>query len=325
MSELNEPQEDTGSDIAVVGMACRFPGAPDVETFWANLRDGVESIRHFTPEELAELGVPPEVSGQPGFVPAGAPIDDPEGFDHRFWGYSPREAALLDPQQRLFLETAWAALEHAGHTTSDRSGTVGVYAGMGLSTYLLYNLLDHPDISDSDTQLAMLGNDKDFLSSRVSYHLDLRGPSMTVQTGCSTSLVAAHLACDSLLSYQCDLALVGGSTVVLPERTGYVHVPGGTASSDGRCRAFDAAGDGTVFGSGAGVLALKRLDDALEDGDTVYAVIKASAVNSDGANRVGFTAPSLDGQAEVVLRAQKIADVDPRTVTYVETHGTATK
>ncbi|MFJ6556519.1 amino acid adenylation domain-containing protein [Streptomyces luteogriseus] len=325
MSELNEPAEDTGSDIAVVGMACRFPGAPDVETFWANLRDGVESIRHFTPEELAELGVPPEVSGQPGFVPAGAPIDDPEGFDHRFWGYSPREAALLDPQQRLFLETAWAALEHAGHTTSDRSGTVGVYAGMGLSTYLLYNLLDHPDISDSDTQLAMLGNDKDFLSSRVSYHLDLRGPSMTVQTGCSTSLVAAHLACDSLLSYQCDLALVGGSTVVLPERTGYVHVPGGTASSDGRCRAFDAAGDGTVFGSGAGVLALKRLDDALEDGDTVYAVIKASAVNSDGANRVGFTAPSLDGQAEVVLRAQKIADVDPRTVTYVETHGTATK
>ncbi|MGW0943108.1 amino acid adenylation domain-containing protein [Streptomyces sp. NPDC002623] len=325
MSELNEPAEDPGSDIAVIGMACRFPGAPDVETFWANLRDGVESIRHFTPEELADLGVPPEVSGRPGFVPVGAPIEDPEGFDHRFWGYSPREAALLDPQQRLFLETAWAALEHAGHTSSDQAGTVGVYAGMGLSTYLLYNLLDHPDIGDSDTQLAMLGNDKDFLSSRVSYHLDLRGPSMTVQTGCSTSLVAAHLACDSLLSYQCDLALVGGSTVVLPERTGYVHVPGGTASSDGRCRAFDAAGDGTVFGSGAGVLALKRLSDAVADGDTVYAVIKASAVNSDGANRVGFTAPSLDGQAEVVLRAQKIADVDPSTVSYIETHGTATK
>lgn len=324
MGELYEPAEDDGADIAVVGMACRFPGAPDVETFWSNLSEGVESIRHFTPEELAALGVPPEVSGQPGFVPAGAPIEDPEGFDHRFWGYSPREAALLDPQQRLFLETAWAALEHAGHVSSDQAGTIGVYAGMGLSTYLLYNLLNHPEVSDSDSQLAMLGNDKDFLSSRVSYHLDLRGPSMTVQTGCSTSLVATHLACDSLLSYQCDLALVGGSTVVLPERTGYVHVPGGTASSDGRCRAFDAAGDGTVFGSGAGVLALKRLSEAREDGDTVYAVIKASAVNSDGANRVGFTAPSLDGQAEVVLRAQKVGEVDPSTVTYVETHGTAT-
>ncbi|MGV9883859.1 amino acid adenylation domain-containing protein [Streptomyces sp. NPDC003006] len=317
--------EDHGADIAIIGMACRFPGASDLETFWSNLRDGVESIRHFTPEELIGLGVPAEVSGRAGFVPAGSPVDDPEAFDHRFWGYSPREAALLDPQQRLFLETAWTALEHAGYTSAGHHGMIGVYAGMGLSTHLLYNLLHHPDIRESDTQLAMLGNDKDFLSSRVSYHLDLRGPSMTVQTGCSTSLVAAHLACDSLLSYQCDLALVGGSTVVLPERTGYVHVPGGTASSDGHCRAFDAAGDGTVFGSGAGVIALKRLSEALDDGDTVYAVIKASAVNSDGANRVGFTAPSLDGQAEVVLRAHRIADVAPSTISYIEAHGTATE
>ncbi|WP_341716417.1 amino acid adenylation domain-containing protein [Micromonospora sp. FIMYZ51] len=325
MTSVPPVPEDNAADIAVVGLACRFPGADDVETFWTNLCAGVESIRNFDPAELAALGVPPEIVGAPNFVPAGAPIEGVDSFDHRFWGYSPREAALLDPQQRHFLETAWAAIEHAGYHPADHPGMIGVYAGMGLSTYLLYTLLNHPEVGESDAQLAMLGNDKDFLSSRVSYHLDLRGPSMAVQTGCSTSLVATHLACEALLSYQCDLALAGGSSMVMPERTGYLHVPGGTASSDGRCRAFDAAGDGTVFGSGAGVVVLKRLADALDDGDTVYAVIKGSAVNSDGANRVGFTAPSLEGQAEVVLRAQAVAGVDPATVSYIEAHGTGTK
>lgn len=313
------------NDIAIVGLAGRFPGAPDATAFWDNLCAGTESIRSFSEEELRELGVPAGTVASPGYVGAGAQVDGVDEFDHRFWGYSPREAALMDPQQRLFLQTAWHALEHAGYDPQRHEEPIGVYAGTGLSTYLLFNLVRNPQLSDSDAQMTMLGNDKDFLSTRTSYHLDLRGPSMSVQTGCSTSLVATHLACDALLSYQCDTALAGGVCVVLPERTGYVHFPGSTASSDGHCRAFDADGDGTVFGSGVGVLVLKRLSDALEAGDTVYAVIKGSAVNNDGANRVGFTAPGVDGQAEVIVRALRVAEVDPADVSYVEAHGTATR
>lgn len=313
------------NDIAVVGFACRFPGASDAGAFWSNLRGGVESIQRFSAEQLVQWGVPAELSSRPDFVPVGAPLIDVELFDHRFWGYSPREAALIDPQQRLFLETTWAAVENAGHDPYSHSGMVGVYAGVGLSTYLLFHLAHNPGVTGAEAQLAMLGNDKDFLSARASYHLNLSGPSIAVQTGCSTSLVATHLACEGLLSYQCDLALAGGASVLPPERTGYLHVPGGTASSDGHCRAFDERGDGTVFGSGVGVVALKRLSDAAADRDTIYAVIKGSAVNNDGANRVGFTAPSVQGQAEVIARAQRVADVDADSINYVEAHGTATK
>jgi amino acid adenylation domain-containing protein len=315
----------SGIEVAIVGMAGRFPGAPDIGTFWQNLCAGVESIRSYTPEELDALGVDPADYSRPDFVTAGAQVDDVERFDYRFWGYSPREAALMDPQQRLFLETCWEAMEHSGHGGTSENGLVGVYAGMGLSTYLVFNLRGNPAVSASDEQLVMLGNDKDFLCTRVAYHLDLRGPCITVQTGCSTSLVATHLAVDGLLSYQCDLALAGGVCVVLPQRTGYLHHPGSTASSDGHCRAFDARGDGTVFGSGAGVLVLKRLQDALDQGDTVYAVIKGSAVNNDGAQRAGFTAPGVEGQAEVIVRALNVADVAPGDISYVEAHGTGTR
>jgi len=313
------------NDIAIVGLAGRFPGASDVDTFWANLCAGTESIRRFTDEELLALGVPSDLLGRPDFVKAAPVLDDVAGFDHAFWGYSPREAELMDPQQRLFLQTAWASLEHAGYDPLTYPGLIGVFGGMGLSTYLLFNLAGNPAVRESDTPLAMLGNDKDFLSTRVSYHLNLRGPSITIQSGCSTSLVAAHLACDSLLNFQCDMALAGGATIAVPQRTGYLYVPGGTASPDGHCRAFDADAGGTLFGSGVGVVVLKRLADAIEQRDTVYAVIKGSAVNNDGVNKVGFTAPSIEGQAEVVVRAQHVADVDPATIGYIETHGTATK
>jgi amino acid adenylation domain-containing protein len=316
---------DSGNEIAVVGMAGRFPGAPDIDTFWRNLCDGVESIRTLTPEEIDRLEVDPARSGHPDFVAAGAQVEDVDRFDHLFWGYSPREAAFMDPQQRLFLETCWEAMEHSGHGRPGDAGLVGVYAGMGLSTYLVFNLRGNPAVTDADEQLVMLGNDKDFLCTRVAYHLDLRGPGITVQTGCSTSLVATHLAVDALVSYQCDTALAGGVCVVLPQRTGYVHHLGSTASSDGHCRAFDARGDGTVFGSGAGVLVLKRLQDALDHSDTIYAVIKGSAVNNDGAQRAGFTAPGVDGQAEVIARALNVANIDPADISYVEAHGTGTR
>ncbi len=309
---------------AVVGMAGQFPGAADINAFWHNLRDGVESVREFSPTELVDLGVDPAFAGSPDFVPYGATLDDIDAFDYGFWGYSPREAALIDPQQRLFLQVAWHALEHAGHDPLRYPGMIGVFAGMGLSTYLVFNLAGNAAVHDADTPLVMLGNDKDFLTTRTSYHLDLRGPSIAIQTGCSSSLVATHLACESLLSYQCDMAVVGGATVAVPQRTGYLHVPGGTASPDGHTRAFDAAAAGTVFGSGVGAVVLKRFSDALADRDTVYAVVRGSAVNNDGAKKIGFTAPRIDGQADVVLRAQQVADVNPRTVTYVETHGTAT-
>lgn len=316
---------ESSTDIAIVGMAGRFPGARNVDEFWANLCAGTESIQAFSEQELAELGVDQNQYRQPDFVPVGAPVAGADRFDHHFFGYSPREAALMDPQQRLFLETAWAALEHAGRRALDDTELVGVYAGTGLSTYLLFNLAGNPAVTGNDEQLAMLGNDKDFLCTRVSYHLNLRGPSITVQTGCSTSLVAAHLAVEGLLSYQCDTALVGGVSLVMPQRTGYLHHPGSTSSSDGHCRAFDADGDGTVFGSGVGVIVLRRLADALADGSVIYAVIKGSACNNDGSQRAGFTAPSVDGQAEVILRAQQVAEVSAADISYVEAHGTATR
>ncbi|MEN3615158.1 amino acid adenylation domain-containing protein [Plantactinospora sp. ZYX-F-223] len=312
-------------DIAIVGAAGRFPGASDLEQFWANISQGVESIRHFSDDELRGFGVPEESLRDPSFVRAAAIIDGADRFDHEFWGYSPREAQLMDPQQRVFLEVGWHALEHAGYNPHGYDGLIGVYAGMGMSTYLLFNLIGNPALTGADTTVAMLGNDKDFLSTRASYHLNLRGPSVTVQSGCSTSLVATHLACDALLSFQCDMALAGGSTIAVPQRTGYHFVPGGTASPDGRCRAFDADAAGTLFGSGVGIVVLKRMADALAAGDTIYAVIKGSAVNNDGSHKVGFTAPSVEGQAEVIVRAQHVADVDPVTIGYVEAHGTATK
>lgn len=313
------------TDVAVIGFSCRFPGASDPARFWTNLRDGVESIRRFEPDELIGLGVDPELVRHPSFVPAAPVLDQTDRFDDRYWGYSPREASLIDPQQRVFLEVATEAFEHAGHDPAGIDGLVGVYGGMGLSTYLLFHLATNPDLAPHEQTLAMLGNDKDFLCTRTAYHLGLTGPSVTVQSGCSTGLVAAHMACDGLLSHQCDVALVGGSTVMVPQRYGYLHAEGGTASADGHCRPFDADADGTLFGSGAGALVLRRLADAVDDGDTIYAVIRGSALNNDGSQKAGFTAPSIEGQSEVIVRALGVAGVDADSIDYVETHGTATR
>ncbi|XXY51129.1 SDR family NAD(P)-dependent oxidoreductase [Sorangium sp. So ce269] len=319
----SDPPEDS-FDIAVVGMACRLPGAQSVEDFWRVLREGVECIRPFSDEELLSRGVSREALGAEGFVKAGAVLDDIDRFDAAFFGYSPREAELMDPQHRLFLECAWEALERAA-CVPDAGRTVGVFAGAGLSTYLLYNLASRPDLFDADDSFQiMIGNDKDFLATRLSYLLDLRGPSVTVQTGCSTSLVAVHLACQGLLGYQCDVAIAGGAAVQVPQRTGYRYQPEGIASPDGHCRPFDADAGGTIFGSGVGVVVLKRLSDALADGDHIHAVIKGSAINNDGSAKLGYTAPSVEGQVEVITRAQSISGVSPDSIGLIEAHGTAT-
>ncbi|HEY6320578.1 MAG TPA: type I polyketide synthase, partial [Thermoanaerobaculia bacterium] len=311
--------------VAVIGMAARLPGAPDLEAFWHNLRDGVESVSRFSPQELADAGIEPALYEDPRYVAAAAVLPDIERFDAAFFGFNPREAELLDPQQRLFLECAWEALEDAGYDPPRIREAVGVYAGASMSTYLLANLYGQRALRRAvgDYQ-TMLGNDKDYLATRVSYKLGLRGPSMSVQTACSTSLVAVCLACQALLDEQCAMALAGGVSVRVPQRAGYLAEEGGILSPDGHCRAFDAAAQGTIGGNGAGVVVLKRLADALADGDPVRAVIRAAALNNDGAAKVGFTAPSLERQAAVVVMAQTLAGVGPDSVTYVEAHGTGT-
>lgn len=318
--------EMTGVEIAIVGMAGRFPDAPDVEAFWRNIRDGVESVRTFDDEALRARGVPAELLADPGYVRAGVVLEDMDRFDAGFFGYSPRDAEQLDPQQRLFLETAWQALEHAGYAGATPMLT-GVYAGSGASLYLLRHLLPAVDWRTSDVSSLlglMNGNDKDSLATRVAYKLDLRGPAVSVQTACSTSLAAVHLACRGLLNYEADMALAGGVWLNLLQEGGYRYQPGAILSPDGHCRAFDAEAAGTVLGSGAGIVVLKRLADALADGDTVHAVIKGSALNNDGAAKVGYTAPSVDGQAEAILAAQAMAGVSADSIGYVETHGTGT-
>lgn len=327
MTATNDNIEPEGDlDVAIVGIACRFPGAPDLAAFWELLRAGKEGIAFFTDEELAARGVPPSRRRTEGFVPAAPVIEDFDCFDAEFFGYSPADAALLDPQHRLFLQCAWHALENAGHGGGHGVGRVGVFAGTSLSTYLLFNLITRPEIAAADdTFPAMVANDKDFLSTRLSYHLGLQGPSLDIQTGCSTSLVATHIARQSLLTYQCDLALAGGVSIHMPQRTGYVHTPGGIGSVDGHCRAYDAAGSGTVFGSGVGVVALRRLSDALADGDPIFAILRGSAINNDGHRKVGFTAPSIDGQVEVIRHAMAVAGVEPGDIGFVEGHGTGTE
>ncbi|MBS0298535.1 MAG: SDR family NAD(P)-dependent oxidoreductase [Proteobacteria bacterium] len=315
-------------DIAVIGMACRFPGADDAESFWRNLRDGVESIRFFTDQELLERGVSAEALADPHYIKASAEITGVDGFDAAFFGYTPREAAETDPQHRLFLEVAWQALEDAGYDASRYAQQIGVYAGCGVNTYMMLNLLASDRMTDkrdiSALQGLMNGNNKDSMTTTVAYKLNLRGPGITVQTACSTSLASVHVACRGLLNYETDMALAGGSWVNLLHDKGYYYQPGAILSPDGHCRAFDAKAAGTVIGSGAGIVVLKRLADALADGDTIHAVIKGSAVNNDGSAKAGYTAPSVEGQAEVILAAQAIAGISADTISYVETHGTGT-
>ncbi len=327
---LNGPglSADAGLDIAIVGMAGRFPDAPDVETFWRNIRNGVESVRRFTEDELRHRGVPSEVLADPFYVRAAVPFEGMDRFDAEFFAYTPRDAEMLDPQHRIFLECAWSALEHAGYDPQRYAGSVGVYAGAGASVYLMRHLLN-PDRLAQGGQIADLlgllsGNVGDALCTRVAYKLNLRGPAVTVQTACSTSLAAVHTAVQALLGHECDMALAGGVSLNLLQADGYHFQPGAILSPDGHCRAFDAAAAGTVVGSGAGVVVLKRLEDAWRDGDTVHAVIKGSAANNDGADKVAFTAPSVSGQAAVIRAAQSVAGVSPQSIGYVEAHGTGT-
>ncbi|MFF8021488.1 amino acid adenylation domain-containing protein [Streptomyces sp. NPDC007896] len=312
--------------IAVVGMALRVPGASTPEQFWENVRNGVESIKFFTDEELLAAGVAAQDLADPAYVKAFGALEGVGDFDPRFFGFSPREAQMLDPQHRLFLECAWQALEHAGCPADPETTVTGVYAGVGESSYLHHNLLANEGLVERIGAFqSALGNDKDFMPTRVSYKLDLRGPSVSVQTGCSTSLVAVHLASQALINGECDVALAGGATVNALQQQGYRYEEGGVLSPDGHCRAFADDAGGAVPASGAGVVVLKRLDNALADGDVIHAVIRGTAINNDGSRKVGFTAPSIEGQADAVAEALSVAEVDPVTVTYVEAHGTGTR
>jgi acyl transferase domain-containing protein/aryl carrier-like protein len=313
-------------DIAVVGMSCRFPGAASPDAFWEDLRAGRERVTRLTDEELLASGVPHDLLRQPNYVKAGAFVDNLEMFDPVFFGFSPRDASIMDPQHRLLLECAWEALEHAGHDSQRFQGAIGVFAGCGMNTYLIRNILSNPTLVDElgFWLVRHLGNDKDFLTTRVSYCLDLKGPSVNIQTACSTSLVAIHAACQSLLNGECDMALAGGVTIENFAREGYLYEEGEILSPDGHCRAFARGSAGTVLGNGVGVVALRRLDDAVASGDTIHAVVKGSAVNNDGAGKVGFFAPSVDGHTKVVLEALGVAGIDADTITYVEAHGTGT-
>jgi acyl transferase domain-containing protein/acyl carrier protein/2-polyprenyl-3-methyl-5-hydroxy-6-metoxy-1,4-benzoquinol methylase len=324
MDTSNIVTHQTGLEIAIIGMAGRFPGARNVDEFWHNLKNGVESISFFTDEELLASGVDPFLLSDPNYIRANATLPDIEFFDAEFFGFTPREAEITDPQHRLFLECAWSALENAGYDSEKYQGLIGVYAGASLPSYLL-NLYSNQNLINAvdDDQIA-IGIDKDYLATRISYKLNLEGPSYTIQTACSTSLVAVHLACQSLLSGECDMALAGGISIQAQGKAGYVYVEGGISSPDGHCRTFDAKAQGTISGDGLGIVVLKRLEDALSDGDTIYAVIKGSATNNDGSFKLSYTAPRIDSQAKVIKAAQVIAEVEPETITYVEAHGTGT-
>lgn len=311
--------------IAIIGMAGRFPDAKDIDQFWQNLRNGKESLVHFTEEELAAQGVTQEEYSHRDYVKVGVVLEDIDLFDAEFFGYNGKEAELMDPQQRVFLEISWEALEKAGCIPETYKGTIGVFAGCARNDYRKRIVADFNSIgSGFDAFQAMLGNDADFLSTRISYKLNLKGPSFTVQTACSTSLVAVHIACQNLLTYQCDTALAGGICIRLPQGIGYRYLEGMIASPDGHCRAFDADARGTIFGYGAGVIVLKRFSEAVEEGDNILAVIKGTAINNDGSLKVGFTAPSVEGQAESIVMAQELSGISPDEISYIEAHGTGT-
>ena len=336
-AKLRQSVRTQQSDIAVIGMAGRFPGAPNLETFWQNLKGGVESIAFFTDEEMLAAGVDPALVQNPNYVNASPTLEAIDCFDADFFGYSPKEARLMDPQQRLLLECAWESLESASYNPLTYEGEIGLFAGATMNTYLLNHVypnrhtLDPNDSLDTFTLSSFGGfqttvaNDKDYLTTRVSYKLNLRGPSLNVQTACSTSLVSIHLAAQSLLQGECDLALAGGVSVETPQQAGYLYQEGMILAKDGHCRAFDADSKGTLFGSGVGLVVLKRLDEAITHKDFIYAVIKGSAVGNDGGQKVGYLAPLSEGQTRVAAEALAIANTPAETIGYVEAHGTGTQ
>ena len=323
---MGTDEEDLDGRIAIIGMAGRFPGARNLAAFWSNLRGGVESIEFYSEDELLAAGELLENIRDPSYVPASAPLDDIDQFDASFFGMSPRDAAVFDPQHRLFLECAWEAFEHAGYVGERIEGAVGVFASCGLSEYMFKNVLanEHVATSVGEWLVRHTGNDTNFLATRVSYELDLHGPSLNVQTACSSTLVAVHLACQSLLSGECSVALAGGAVVAPIQRRGYFYKEGEILSPDGHCRTFDAKSAGTIISSACGAVVLKPLTAALDDGDHILAVIRGSAINNDGRAKVGYLAPSVSGQAQVVTEALAISDVEPRDVSYIEAHGTGT-
>ena len=312
--------------IAIVGMSGRFPDSPTVAALWQNLLAGRECITRFAPDEL-EPGDREDmlVRSDPNYVRARGVLSGADEFDEQFFGFTPREAEILDPQQRLFMQSAWEALENAGHDPQRFDGPIGVFAGATTNSYYLQNLLSRSDVTDPlGPMTVLMSNANDYIATRVSYKFDLQGPALNIQNACSTSLVAVCLAVQSLQTYQCDMALAGAVSVRLPQRRGYLHEEGLILAPDGHCRAFDADAAGTVSSNGLGIVVLRRLRDALADGNTIYAVIKGAALNNDGSAKVGFTAPSVDGHAQVISMAQMLGGIDPATISYIEAHGTGT-
>ncbi|MGG4091723.1 HAD-IIIC family phosphatase [Paenibacillus lautus] len=322
---ISNGREYNGSEIAVIGMSGRFPGAKNLREYWDNLCGGKESISFFSDEELLEEGIDVKTVTHPNYVKAKGVLDDLEYFDPEFFDYTPREAELMDPQFRLMHECSWEALEQAGYDPKTYRGSIGLYVGAAFnSNWFMRAFKGLGTAEESATLETAMLNLRDYMATLVSYKLNMKGPSFTVQTACSTSLVAIHLACQSLLSGECSMALAGGVSIQLPKRAGYFYQEGMINSPDGHCRAFDEKGAGTVFGEGAGIVALKPLEDALADGDHIYAVIKGSAINNDGSRKVGYTAPSTSGQASVIRAAHHVAEVEPESISYIEAHGTGT-
>ena len=313
---------ETQEHVAIVGMAGRFPGAASVGELWVNLRSGVESIRAFTEAELEAAGAD---RSDPAFVNAGAVMDGIDQFDAAFFGMSRREAELTDPQHRVFLECAWSALEHAGYDPGRYRGRIGVFGGVAANTYFRENVTSHPDLlARAGDYPLLLATEREYAITRVAYKVGLQGPAISVHTACSTSAVAVHLAVQSLLAGESDMALAGGARIRVPATGGYVYQEDGIPSPDGHCRAFDAEARGTVIASGVAIVVLKRLSDAMRDGDTVYANIRGSAVNNDGSAKIGYTAPSINGQVKVIEEALAVAGVSADTIGMVEAHGTGT-
>ncbi|MGM7721817.1 beta-ketoacyl synthase N-terminal-like domain-containing protein [Metabacillus sp. Hm71] len=320
MNHSHSPVEN-GMEVAIVGMSCRFPGADHIDTFWKNLKNGVESVSLFSDEELQEAGIDQETLQHPNYKKAGGAIFGTEWFDLNVFQYSPKEAEVMDPQLKILHECAWEALEHSGYCPDTVKGLIGTYIGCSTNLYWLDTVYRH---ATGFLKEAELLNGSQFFSTRLSHKLNLKGPSYTVQTACSSSLVAVHLACQALLSGDCDMALAGGVSITLPEKRGYFYQEGMILSQDGKCRPFDASARGTVNGNGAGIVVLKRLEDAIASGDFIHAIVKGSAINNDGANKVSFTAPSVEGQADVIRTAHHISEVEPESISYVEAHGTGT-
>lgn len=316
--------QDPIDGVAIIGMVGRFPGAGNVDEFWRNLCEGLESTTFFEDEEI-DPSIDPNLCKDPSYVKARGIIPGGETFDAAFFGINPLEAVVMDPQARVFLELVYEALENAGYESESFEGLIGLYAGCGQNTYFANHISGRMEIVDRIGEFqTMLANEKDFLTTRAAYKLNLKGPAVSVNTACSTSLVAIIQACQALSNYQCDMALAGGVSMTTPQNSGYIAQEGSMLSGDGHCRPFDASAQGTMFNNGAGVVVLKRLEDALNEGDRIYAVIRGSGINNDGADKVSFTAPSVDGQAEAVAMAQAYANFHPETISYIEAHGTAT-